>query len=133
MVQKVYGKANGTEVIFEYQGGDLWTITVPSNLEGEYVVELYAEDDAGNESYLCKMIFTIFGHELKAVYMDTSYFAENTSRDLTGIINLKEFLADIIKNDFGAEKKEKRYAAEVIKGGYTVEHTVCSRNSHGHR
>lgn len=52
MVQRVFGRANDFEVIFEHQEGDWWTITVPANLEGEYIVDIYAEDEAGNVSHI---------------------------------------------------------------------------------
>ena len=48
MVVKVSGKIDGKEVIFERAEGDRWNATVPYDLDGMYVVELTAENDAGN-------------------------------------------------------------------------------------
>lgn len=76
MVQRVFGRANESEVIFEHQEGDWWMITVPSNLEGEYIVDIYAEDEAGNVSHICKALFAICDHELQVHVMDSGYRLE---------------------------------------------------------
>lgn len=76
MVQRVFGRANEFEVIFEHQEGDWWTITVPQNLEGEYIVDIYAEDEAGNVAHICKVLFAICGHELQVHILDERYRLE---------------------------------------------------------
>ena len=38
MVAKVIGKVDGSEVIYEKGEGDKWTVTVPLDLDGMYVV-----------------------------------------------------------------------------------------------
>lgn len=59
MVVKVTGKVDGQEVIFEYSEGDRWNITVPYELDGMYVVEVTAEDDAGNIAFCTKMLLIV--------------------------------------------------------------------------
>lgn len=76
MVRRVFGKGNGVDIVFEYQGGERWRAIVPANLEGEYIVDVYAEDEAGNVSYKCKTLFAICGHELRAYVLDSGYQAE---------------------------------------------------------
>ena len=76
MVQRVFGRANEFEVVFEHQEGDWWTITAPANLEGEYIVDIYAEDEAGNVSHICKALFAICGHELQIHVMDSGHRLE---------------------------------------------------------
>lgn len=76
MVRRVFGVSNGIEVIFEHQEGDRWCVTVPTTMDGEYIVDIYAEDDAGNMDHVCKMLFAICGHELQAYVLDSGYRAE---------------------------------------------------------
>lgn len=47
MVTRVYGLANGTEVIFSHAEGNAWEITVPWTDDGKYTAEIFAEDEAG--------------------------------------------------------------------------------------
>lgn len=59
MVVKLTGNVNGSAIIFERVQGDEWKATVPASLNGVYIVELLAVDEAGNEAYWAKYILTI--------------------------------------------------------------------------
>lgn len=58
MVKRVFGRVDGAEVILK-QEGERWTVPVPIDADGEYIVEIMAEDDAGNISYITKMLFVV--------------------------------------------------------------------------
>lgn len=93
MIQRVIGKANDFELMLE-RNGDEWKTLIPANLSGEYVIELWAEDTAGNKSYLASAIFIIDASTLCAHIILQEYTAE--------LIDT-EFTAEIIKEDFTAE------------------------------
>lgn len=76
MVSRAWGTANGQEVIFTRVEGDRWEVTVPWTDDGEYIVEIYAEDEAGNRAYACTLLFVISGHELRAHVVPRGYLAE---------------------------------------------------------
>ena len=76
MVTRVYGLANGAEVIFSHIKENVWEVRVPWTEDGKYVAEIFAEDEAGNQSHLCKMMFIISGHELRAIVSEEEYQAE---------------------------------------------------------
>ena len=59
MVVRVYGSANGVDITFTPIGDDRWECTVPRVPSGEYVVDLYAEDEAGNIGYAATMLFIV--------------------------------------------------------------------------
>lgn len=98
MIIKVYGRANGVEITFAREKGNLWQTEVPSNLKGEYIVDLWAENDAGRTSYVCKALFAICGHKLKVTVLDHGYAGKASLGLLLG---------------------------RLEKGGFTVEHKVC--------
>ena len=111
MVTRVYGLANGAEVIFSHAKGDSWEIQVPWTDDGKYTAEIFAEDEAGNLSHLCSMLFVISGHELQAV---------------------------VLQNEVTAAAKEKKYFVELLEtqltgvvqeGGYQIERIVCSNST----
>lgn len=102
MVKRVYGKANNFEVSFTLNPvTERWEAAVPSELDGEFYVELYAEDYAGNTSYLCKVLFIITGHTLKIKVIDDGYKANMDS------------------NEYKANMDRKV--------GYLIEHIICCR------
>ena len=59
MVVRVYGSANGVDIVFTPIGNDCWECAVPKFPSGEYVVDLYAEDEAGNVGYAATMLFVV--------------------------------------------------------------------------
>ena len=50
MVERLVGQVNGQEVTFNKVGGDIWEVIVPGSLDGIYIVQMTAYDDAGNVS-----------------------------------------------------------------------------------
>ena len=58
-VTRVFGRVDGVEVILERVQGDVWQVPVPLDCDGEYVVEILAEDAAGNRSFMARMLYTV--------------------------------------------------------------------------
>lgn len=59
MVARVFGRIDGIEVNFK-QEGDSYVLEFPKKIEsGNYIVEVYAEDEAGNVSYCSTLICAI--------------------------------------------------------------------------
>ena len=58
-VARVFGRVDGVEVILEHVQGDVWQVPVPLDRDGEYVVEMIAEDAAGNRSFMARMLYTV--------------------------------------------------------------------------
>lgn len=59
MVKRVYGTADNISLTFEREAATgLWQAAVPSDADGEYVVALYAEDEAGNTAYMATILYT---------------------------------------------------------------------------
>lgn len=96
MVKRVYGTANGQNIIFERMEGNRWEARVPSNLSGEYAVDLYAEDMAGNISYFCKMLFVINGHRMSVRILERGYKADTS---------INGFIAGIKEGGYAVECK----------------------------
>lgn len=111
MIKHIYGTANGEAVEFGHTDGNKWEVQVPANVEGEYAVDIYAEDEAGNVSYACRMLFIICGHEVIAV------------RKMNG------FAAKQEKPTFCADVAAGIYRAQVQEGGYAIERVRCT-NAH---
>lgn len=58
-VARVYGTVDGVDVVLELAQDGSWSVPVPLDQDGEYVVEIIAEDEAGNQSYLARMLYTV--------------------------------------------------------------------------
>lgn len=75
-VARVFGRVDGSEVVMEQTQGDVWSVPVPLDQDGEYVVEIIAEDGAGNQSYMAKMLFCVDSSMLCAYVIPAPYYAE---------------------------------------------------------
>ncbi len=58
MVKRVFGKVDGIEVNYDHSKGDWWNVPVPLDIDGEYVIEVIAEDEAGNQSFITRLLYT---------------------------------------------------------------------------
>lgn len=81
MVAKVIGKVDGGEVIYEKGEGEKWTVTVPSDLDGMYVVEVTAYDEAGNSAYCTKMLLIVDPATLCVSLVPYEYIVEVVQDD----------------------------------------------------
>ena len=58
MITKLWGKADQFDLVFSNHGNNRWTAIVPADMEdGQYIVELYAEDDFGNLGYWTGILY----------------------------------------------------------------------------
>lgn len=60
MVTRVWGRADSFELVFSPLGGswEHWAASVPADLEdGQYIVELYCEDDGGNTGFWTGILY----------------------------------------------------------------------------
>ena len=75
-VTRVFGRVDGVDVVLERQEGERWQVPVPLDRDGEYVVEVIAEDDAGNQAYLTKMLFVVNTALLSVQIVPLPYYEE---------------------------------------------------------
>lgn len=59
MIAALVGTVNSSPIVFQRNDDDTWSCEVPYIENGKYVVELYARDEAGNESYFGTILFSI--------------------------------------------------------------------------
>ena len=109
MVTRLTGTVNGAAVIFQRIHGDEWEATVPSTLNGVYVVDMTAYDDAGNATYWAKYILTVDLSALCVHLVPCPYQAE--------LLDTK-FRADFLREVYQEQLVSREYAAEYIRCDY---------------
>lgn len=59
MVKSLYGKCDGRDIRFSWdEASGRWVTTVPASPTGVYIIELWAEDEAGNVGYFATVQIT---------------------------------------------------------------------------
>lgn len=59
MIKRVFGNLNGQEITLVQRDTKKWDVEIPKVREGKYIVEIFAEDEAGNVSFFAKAFFEI--------------------------------------------------------------------------
>ncbi len=112
MIVKVSGKVDGQDVIFERSEGNQWNITVPYDLDGMYVIEVTAENDAGNVAYCTKMLLIVDPATLCVKLVPLDYMVE---------VVLEEYETHIIPEDYLVEVMEEQYQVATLPDLFYVE------------
>lgn len=58
MVKRLYGKCNGADIVFSQDEQGRWSIPVPASDDKTYIIEVWAEDEAGNVGYFATVEVT---------------------------------------------------------------------------
>lgn len=85
MVVAVWGKIDGNDVVFSRGEGDKWNATIPLSTAGQFVVELWAEDDAGNRAFFARVLVTFDPLTLKMSFSVLSVGASFSADDIHSI------------------------------------------------
>lgn len=95
-VVRVIGNVDGIEIVFGRTEAGHWVSSVPYDLDGEYVIEVTAIDEAGNEAYSAEMLFIVdlktLKTELKPLNFTTIIYRDNSEElsDVYKFIKLEE-------------------------------------------
>lgn len=133
MVESVWGSANGYNITFKHDKGDVWKADVPFSTDGEYVLEMYARDTAGNVGYLATMLFIITGYTLQGFVVPRGYEAANKTIDYSGLPTLHDILSKISENDISSDLAIDEFSGETTERGYSSERIFCWRERDGLR
>lgn len=91
------GNVDGKEILFERTGeDDEWTAVIPASLNGRYVVELLAIDDAGNETYWAKYIVTIDVTKMCVHLVPLEYQTEIIDTEFEAKLQNDDFIIEVV-------------------------------------
>lgn len=118
-VKKVFGRVDGVEVILQWAEGDRWSVPVPLDQDGEYVVEIIAEDEAGNQAYMAKMLFVVNTALLCVHVIPVPYY---------GVLQDDLFALDVVSNTFECAATDDKLIATICHENYYSEiiNPVCN-------
>jgi len=114
-VARVFGRIGGAEVILEHAEGSRWSVPVPLDQDGEYVVEIIAEDEAGNQAYLARMLFVVDSAKLCAHVVPIPYYAEVIGSVYKAAVLPATHCTDLIEPALKAVVLQGKYCAELIE------------------
>ena len=81
MITQVWGTIGNTRIVFDKTDENIWKTTVPFMESGEYIVALYAVDDAGNQAYMATILYTVDLEKLRYEIKMLDYSAQGNMND----------------------------------------------------
>ena len=114
MIVKVSGKVDGQDVIFERSEGNQWNITVPYDLDGMYVIEVTAENDAGNIAYCTKMLLIVDPATLCVKLVPLDYMVEVVPEEDETHIIPEDYLVEVMEEQYQVATLPDLFSVEVI-------------------
>lgn len=112
MVVRLEGKVQGKDVIFNRVVGDVWETIIPPSLNGVYIVELTAYDDAGNMAYTSRYILTVDMSAL-CVKLELCRWQVDVHMKKWCVQPRLSHYYGVTYSDFGSKVKLSRYHAKV--------------------
>lgn len=115
MVVKLTGVIEGNPVIFERKSGDVWETTIPAKLNGIYIVELTAVDEAGNIAYCAKYIVTV---DLSALCVHLEPFpwkSELLDESYNAKCEVSNYFAKLERTEYAISVELSKYYAEIME------------------
>lgn len=95
-VARVYGAVCGIDIVLEHMQGDVWQVPTPPLLpDGKYIVEVYAEDDAGNISYAAKYLYTFDSANFTASFVPYVWQSRVVFDDFSTSANLSDYTVQV--------------------------------------
>lgn len=115
MVIKLEGMIDDRNVIFERKDDGLWSATVPSNLNGMYIVELTATDEAGNVSFMTGKLYVVDAERLCIHLILDPYYAELIQDEYDIQVMQDGYVVELYTREFEHQLMRDKYTAEVIR------------------
>lgn len=101
-VARVFGQVDGVEIVLEPKEGNRWEVPVPFDEDGEYAVEILAEDEAGNRAYMAKMLFVVNTAQLCVHMIPMPFYGKLLAdRRYTATLRPKHYYGELILPECG--------------------------------
>lgn len=113
MVAKVEGIVNGDPIIFSRVLGDQWEVQVPASLNGSYVLEMTAWDEAGNMAHRSFYLLAYDPINLCASLIPLSYAATVEQEKYRAVSHLSNYCAQLAPDSWKTETLLSDYCARL--------------------
>lgn len=86
MITQVWGTLGSSKIIFDKTDENIWKVTVPLIENGEYIVALYAVDEAGNQAYMARILYVVDLEKLRYEIKMLDYSTQGSMKDFKVVL-----------------------------------------------
>jgi hypothetical protein len=118
---RLIGYVDGVQVTFTYTPPNTWTAIIPKQLDGIYIVELHAINEAGNIANYSGMIVKIDFSNLKIEVLENDILQQEINDGfIFEELNL-DILSEELDNEINTEEIEDDIEVELITSEILIE------------
>lgn len=111
---KLIGYVDGIEVIFDFYPPNKFKAEIPKRIDGTYIVELHAIDDANNISNYSNIFIRIDFNKLKVEMLSPTYFVKSDDSKFEYIQLFNNFVSKPKENIFSYKKLDVYKYRELV-------------------
>lgn len=89
---RLIGYAEGIEVLFDFYPPNTFKAEIPKKLNGIYVLELHAIDEAGNQNNYTNMVITIDFNQLAFKILKQDFLSNENKNDFQDVQEKQRFI-----------------------------------------
>lgn len=116
MVKRVYGKCDNVEIVFALnEQTGRWETTVPAAEDNTYIFELWAEDEAGNQTYFAVVKVTVDLDSLQFHFSVLEVGAGFTREEVLELFEASSFKSKACIKDYRNAFWMDEYRAELTQ------------------
>ena len=112
MTTQVWGLLGSSKIIFDRTDGNIWKVTVPLLESGEYIVAIYALDDAGNQAYVATILYVVDIENIQYEIRMLDYASEAQTTGFTIEAQMADFTIEAQTTGFAIEAQLQKYSIE---------------------
>ena len=120
MLKRLWGVANSYVLTFAlahtYDDSSQWIANVPKDLsDGEYTVQIWAEDFAGNSTYYANLFFTIDAGKLCFCFEKINYKTDILPEKYNTEVTIKDYKTEKMPDTYQSVVLDAPFKFEVIR------------------
>lgn len=121
MNKKVYGRANNLDITFTYnEQKGLYDAAIPRSVNGTYFLDLYAEDVAGNVTFMATALFEFDPSSFKCSLKIIDYVENSQMNEFREVLSRTGLIVEESKKKYAERLAlQNRYEIEVVKICYS--------------
>lgn len=119
MVVRLEGFVEGVPVVFTHKEGDLWEAVVPKKLNGIYIVEFTAYDEAGNVGFTTRYVLSVDFASLCVHLREYPYYTVLQAERYEAELVRRGFFCMLLPSEtFGVSAVLSPFYASVLEDDY---------------
>ncbi len=111
---KLIGYADGVEVLFDFYPPDTFKAEIPKKLNGIYIIELHAVDDAGNKNNYTNMIIAVDFNKLTFNILKQNYISNENKDSFKHLKRRQDYKTEVVETFYNYKSLQSEFVFKEL-------------------